>query len=98
MFEEVVASLLEMDLGHLSENHILRFCDSLCWVHKDIIEYITKAEQIRTSMQCRAFVDGEFDEILQMRAFNVTGAMDKVGRPIYILRIENFDPTKVTET
>ena len=44
-------------------------------------------------MDCRIFAEGEFDNILAMRAFNVTGAMDKVGRPIYILRIENFDPS-----
>jgi hypothetical protein len=44
-------------------------------------------------MDCRIFEEGEFDDILAMKAFNVTGAMDKVGRPIYILRIENFDPS-----
>jgi len=29
VFQEVVNTLEGMDMGHLSENHILRFCDSL---------------------------------------------------------------------
>ena len=97
VFEEVVRTLEGMGMGHLSENHILRFCDSLQWVHADIIDYITKAEEVRSQMDCRIFEEGEFDDILAMKAFNVTGAMDKVGRPIYILRIENFDPSQISE-
>jgi hypothetical protein len=84
-------------LGHLSENHVLRFCDSLQWVFTDILDYIVKAEQLRTQMDCNILREEEFTEILDMKAFNVTGSMDRSGRPIYILRIENFDPTKVSE-
>ena len=88
---------LEPPLGHLSENHVLRFCDSLQWVYSEIMDYIVKAEEVRSQMDCLVLREEEFGDVLRMKAFNVTGAMDRVGRPIYFLRIENFDPTMVSE-
>ena len=32
-----------------------------------------------------------------MKAFFISNSQDKVGRPIYFLRIEKFDPTRVSE-
>jgi hypothetical protein len=61
------------------------------------MDYIVKAEEVRSQMDCRMLREDEFGDILAMKAFNLTGAMDRVGRPIYFLRIENFDPSQVTE-
>ena len=61
------------------------------------MDYIIRAETVRTQMDCNILHESEFEEIIAMKAFIVCGSMDRVGRPIYFLRIENFDPTKVTE-
>lgn len=64
IFERIKNDLkyTEPPLDHLTDNHIMRFCNSLQWEYDSIIDYLIQAEQLRVEYDCVDMKPEEFQE------------------------------------
>lgn len=94
---------LEPPLDYLSDNHVMRFLNSLQWDFDEALRYLRDAERLRIEYDCNHLhlhVD-EFQETIDSKAWVFNGCYDRVGRPIFFLRFENWntaalDPRELT--
>ena len=55
-----VLAELDPPLDYLSDNHVMRFLNSILWEHEESLEYITRAEKIRIDYECASMYAAEF--------------------------------------
>ena len=53
-FNHMRRVLAELDppLDYLSDNHVMRFLNSLLWEHEESLDYIKRAESMRIEYEC----------------------------------------------
>lgn len=78
--------------SQLSDNHIMRYLQSLLWDFDQVLEYIQNGEKARQEFDCVVLREEEFVEELSWNAFVFNSCYDKVGRPIFWLRWGKWFP------
>ena len=81
----------------MSDNHILRYCNGHDWITDNILEKIQIAEEMRKSYDCDHLSSELFTELIDMKTFVYNGAHDRIGRPIFWMRFENWVTTTADE-
>ena len=61
------------------------------------LEYLRNAEKLRTEFDCNLLREEMFITELSWNAFVFNNCYDRVGRPIFWLRIRNWRPETGTE-
>ena len=84
-------------LNKLSENHVMRYLQSLRWEFDTTLEYMRNAEKMREDFDCKILREDMFITELSWKAFVFNGCFDRDGRPLFFLRFGNFFPEAGTE-
>ena len=77
-------------LNCLSDNHVMRYLQSLLWDFDITLQYLRDGEERRREYNSTVLHQEMFVEELAWNAFIFNGCYDKVGRPVFFLKWANW--------
>ena len=87
----------EFPLNKLSDNHVMRFLQSLLWDFDETLSYLRNSENLRREYEVTVLYEEQFLEELSWNAFVYNGLHDRAGRPLFFIKWANWLPVAGTE-